>query len=309
MRVLLLFVEGTFDMAIVKRLFRDGNGWAEFKEPLSAFPSPLGGFLSQEATRRDAPGDRKIADLVQGEAPQLAFAARCTTKNVLILAYRLGGGDHTDKAAKFLKRLDDARLQQKRGFGTMSQTVQPPVQEWAFGFVVDADKSTAEQKLAKLTKAFGDTLKFTKLVNGQWIRENNEHEIGALVMRPPDQSQGTLEDLVEGAVSVEYRDTLDAARAFLDEHRPDKKHAEIQWSKDAMELYRGNDVIALRARKTKAALTIVGQYGRPSQGLGTILEHDVIFESGKLKSAMADLVAFIERGGLGSRPAEFAQPS
>lgn len=320
MRVALLFCEGKFDVALLRRVLKGDDtptpslgesasqgpvwGWHEDDTSLKGLPTPLSTFLIQEASSRHGVGERKVSQLTQPDPPLPAHAVWRTmhlptvppgppTRSALILAYQMNG-DRLSDTLDYLKRLKPAIDASRRGFGTLTSESGAAVREWSFGFLFDGDasgKKNLEMLKVELPKVLGPS----EIREGEWVSAGERDLVGALLLRADEHASGTLESMLVGALTPHFAGLLPKAQDFLKDNKPPGKS----------DLFRGQDTVpieavARKARLLKASLVVLGQYDRPDQGLTTIIGHANIFDSAHLRKepSIGRLLEFVRAGAV-----------
>lgn len=271
MKAILVFCEGRHDVVFVKRSLGATGGCDWLGGKIQDLPSPFGhspvgqGMIATHLGR-SAVGDLDLQTATHPPLPALEAVLQNVESRSVFFLFRAHGKDQTAPIADFLDKLNAAM--------EIAGTVSYDVSRYAVAFVYDANEvgvaGTLNDFRQRYRKHFGD---LADLQHGTWIATDRA-PVGCFVFGEDVEGKGTLEDHLEPMVASAWPDKYSRARDFVDEYRN-----------------QDDKVSSSRAARTKAAITVAGQFSCPGAPMSMVIDRPSLSGAAYLKSPTSRTLA------------------
>lgn len=264
-QVLLVFCEGPHDAAFTRLTLEKIFGYARQTLCFSEFPYPFSALFKKSVQ------DHVADDLRLDMARKFFLPDHVLRKDEnLVLIFNYGGSNRRGSVTPFLEKL---LILHKLGqaFSGASKAA-----EIKYLFMADADNVGSQRTLEKIKDDFS-SISETPWITGQWIKvdqtdgysQNTDQHIYAYVWKQSNQDRGTLENLIEECID------LSPFLSVMDEH--------FQWSLNHADARRAT---AEQAKRTKAAISLMGQRVKPGSSMSVIVDQGGFLETEQLKASL-----------------------
>ncbi|MBI6911636.1 hypothetical protein [Pseudomonas palleroniana] len=251
---LLVFCEGPHDAAFVQLILKTINGYSQEAYKFSEFPFPFSALFGKTVQ------DYVAEDLRLDMARKFFLPDHVLRKDKkLVLIFNYGGSTRKESITPFLERL--FTLQDGgNAFGGPKF-----VDRFAYLFMADADDHGLDAAIERISSDFSLILD-TPWLSNDWInientfgaRQKTNGDIGAYIWRNYNSDHGTLECLIE-----ECLEPAGGLKPFLDIA---DEHFDWKCSDES-----NKTAVAERAKRLKAAISMMGQRKKPGGSMSVIL--------------------------------------
>lgn len=266
MQALLIFCEGPHDAAFTRLTFEKIFNYQRKTLCFSEFPYPFNAIFKKSVQ------DHVADDLRLDMARKFFLPDHVLKKdNKLLLIFNYGGSNRKASVTPFLERLLVLHRSGQAFSGNSKAT------EINFLFMADADSIGSQRALAQISSDFS-SISEAPWITDEWQKTNNTDgysqgtntNIYAYIWKHSAHDSGTLENLIEECID------LAPFLAAVDTHfqwdivNPDRKRATAE-----------------QAKRTKAALSLMGQRSKPGSSMSVIVDQGGLLTAERLVSSQA----------------------
>jgi len=256
-KALLIFCEGSHDLAFIRLLLKELFGFSAYEELFRDYPFPFNRLFSTKVTQHAA----KDLSLDMAHKFFLPDAVLTRDENFVLL-FNSGGKNKCAETVKpFLSDFLMLAKAQEFSYGNVSVVTQAQ-----YLFLFDADDYGVEKTLAKVKSDFAEIDENTWM-SEEWTRtegncfsatSGNNHGI---YVWGDSEYEGTLEDILIPLLEVDHKTSLNKASTAVDEL--------FSWETAANDKQRA---IAEKAKRYKATITLIGQRKKPGGSMHVIVD-------------------------------------
>lgn len=270
----LIFCEGPHDAAFTKLTLEKILEFRRQSVSFSELPYPFSALF------RKSVQDHVVGDLRLDMAKKFFLPDHILKKEeTWVMIFNYGGSNRKSSITPFLERLFTLH-QASQAFSQNTQEI-----ELKYVFMADADSIGSNGALNKISA------EFSKISETFWITKNWESidstngysqgpadKIYAYIWRHPNQDSGTLEDIIEDCIDL--APFLNAIDTHFTWNTNNNNNAQA---------------IAERAKRTKAAISLMGQRAKPGSSMSVIVDQGGLIDGPRLESspAVQSLISFL----------------
>lgn len=264
-----VFCEGAHDVSFISQVFKHCLGFKRNTSlKLAEFPAPFNQLFQASVKHR------AVDDLSLDMARKFFLPDQVLCKDrQWVLLFNSGGDSKTDMLKAFLADL----LPLIRRANVFAEEAVTAVD---YLFTYDADESGVKNRVDKVRKAFA-TVDGEIFVEGEFEASKSEHgyinKDKAVFVWGEDTQRGTLEDWLIPMYRQKHQDNLNTAFTTLD--------TMFEWG----------DGVAKKSKRSKAAITLLGQKKKPGGSMAVVLDQAKLLGSKDFNQAapVQDFVQFL----------------
>jgi len=287
MKAVLVFVEGSQDVAFVERSLRALGACRRLDKAISKLPSPFGmgrtartkmsgGCLLLQRLKDYELKDPSLTEAADLPRPSFQAALENTKSRTIFFLVRTDGKFRTETVGKERRILTADLLRQVSVAFSPNLRDRHDINQYAIAFLFDADEEGVEATLTTFRKWYTDHCgNLSAARHGTWLTET-QVPVGCFVFHRADDRKGTLEDHLERMAKNAWPRMYEAASSFIEDNCCPKDTSSAD-----------------NAKRVKAAITVSGQCDHPGAPMATMIQKRLHQEHFHKSALSRDLAAFL----------------
>lgn len=287
MKAVLVFCEGSQDVAFVQRSLRALGACRQLDAAISELPSPFG--MGRTGRTRTIGrclllkhlDDYELKDPNLTEAaslprPSFRAALENPRSRTIFFLVRTDGKFRTEPVGK-KRRILTADLLRRVGVAfSPNLLARYDIKQYATAFLFDADEEGVDMTLTTFRKWYTDHCgDLSAARHGSWLSETRV-PVGCFVFHRPDDRKGTLEDHLEGMAKNAWPRLYEASSRFIEDN-----------------CFPNGASSADRSKRVKAAITVSGQCDHPGAPMATVIQKGLHQEDFHRSAVSRELAEFL----------------